>query len=115
MNADGSNPMQITKNVGTENFYPTWANDSGNISFFSSQPFSEISSISVVNPDGSNLIKVIEGKGVRPDYVWSKDNDKIVFILATDYTQINIIDIDGSNQKNITNDKVSHYGLCWVQ
>lgn len=92
MNADGSNPINITKHPVPDNS-PSWWPDSRRITFCSYRDGSP--SIYVMNADGSNLMKVV-ANGEKPSM--SPDGTRILFIHDHGIWEMNT---DGSNQKRL--------------
>ena len=95
MNADGSNPRQITNNTYRDQ-YPVISNDGMQIAFTSSRNGAD--SIYVMNADGSNIKPVTDyspsqGNPTIPS--WSDDDEKLVF------SGVYQVNVDGSNRKHI--------------
>jgi Tol biopolymer transport system component len=69
--------------------------------------------ISIANADGSDLTAITQNESNRsPD--WSPDGQKIVFVSERDgNAEIYVMDKDGSNQTNITNNPWSDANPAW--
>ena len=91
VNADGSNPTNLTNSEASDRF-PVWSPDGAKIAFESGRD--QDWKIYVMNADGSNPIRLIEHRDA--DFpVWSPDGTKIAFKdLVKGY--IYVINADGS-------------------
>jgi Tol biopolymer transport system component len=111
MNADGSNQTRITTS-GIGSYQPAWSPDGTKIAFrgYDSQAMSDIY---VVNTDGTGLTNLSNdpcGCSYTPS--WSPDGTQIMFMIEDDYTsEIHLMDADGSNQTQLTNN--IEYGAVW--
>ena len=95
VNADGSNPTNLTNSEASDRF-PVWSPDGAKIAFESGRD--QDWKIYVMNADGSNPIRLIEHRDA--DFpVWSPDGTKIAFKdLVKGY--IYVINADGSGLMN---------------
>jgi Tol biopolymer transport system component len=77
MNADGSNPVNLTKNAAYDG-WPTWSPDGRKILFSSNRAGpANIGQFYVINPDGTGLQKITDGPGSFVQGSWSRDGKKI--------------------------------------
>lgn len=77
MNADGTNPVNLTKNAGYDG-WPMWSPDGRKILFSSNRAGpANIGQLYVINPDGTGLQKITDGPGSFVQPSWSRDGKKI--------------------------------------
>ncbi|MEX0845948.1 MAG: hypothetical protein WD022_11735 [Balneolaceae bacterium] len=106
MNENGSNALQLTNNG--ENYYPKFSPDGRKIAY-EHWPDGLSKSIRVMNADGKNKKNI--ASNWSSDMAWSPDEKKIVYVFSNHYYdipgngQLWIMDIDGSNKKQLTNFK----------
>jgi Tol biopolymer transport system component len=109
MNADGSNQTELTDGAIGQATSPAWSPDGTRIAF------SLLGEICVINSDGSNAsnpVCLTNNSAADDDPEWSPDGTKIVFMSWRDVTpgsispntEIYVMNADGSNQTNVTND-----------
>ncbi len=77
MNADGSNPHNLTNNPATDS-HPTWSPDGSKIAFQSERDGNL--EIYVMNSDGSEQTRLTNDRGVDHSPAWSPDGAKIAFV-----------------------------------
>jgi uncharacterized repeat protein (TIGR01451 family) len=116
INADGSNQVQLTNIPSVEHHAPAWSPDGTKIIFTRDDE-----DIYVMNADGSNVTRLTDVDSndgdntfsFAADPVYSPDGSQIAFELSqvssnnftsTFVTNIFVMNADGSNQRNITND-----------
>lgn len=101
MNADGTNPTQLTFN-STVDMEPTWSPDASRIAFTTFQ--SGRQDVWVINADGSGAtnLTATTGGGSQPD--WSPDGTKIAYVKNND---IFVMNADGTNPIDVSKDPVS--------
>lgn len=117
MNHDGTGLQQLTQNA-EENIYPCWSPD-GEFIFFSSDRY---------NDDGYDIFRMAKS-GLQATQLTSgnydmgprvsPDGTKVLFgriyepMDADDYVEIFIMNFDGSDQIQLTNNKAPMYGGDW--
>ena len=100
MNADGSNQTRIAPH-SEEDLVPRWSHDGKSIAFFSTR---DGKSIFVMNPDGSNVRKVITNENITFDYgafrlAWSPDDTMLAYTVGEPGDQtlyLYVINLDGT-------------------
>ncbi len=102
IHADGTNEKRLTNNDFYDGF-PSWSPDGSKILFQSNREGENNFFIYVMNSDGSNVQKIPNTEG--GNYAkWSRDGSKIAFFAErSGNTEIYLINPDGSNPVNITN------------
>jgi len=114
MNADGSNPTNLTDNTDAD-AVPVISNDGTQIAFLSDR--SGHAAIHVMNVDGSNVRKVTSPTAdVVPSGLisWSPDDKKLVYIdVRSGNHQLYTINIDGSGEQQLTDDSSRKYFVDW--
>jgi Tol biopolymer transport system component len=96
----------------TSNFYPAWSPDGTKIAFGSTRDTNP--EIYVMDPNGSNVVRLTHGPGASAQPAWSPDGTKIVF--ATDRggnAEIYVMNADGTNPVNLTNNPNSDLTPTW--
>jgi TolB protein len=107
MNADGSNPLNLTNNPA-EVSNPPWSPDGKRIAFTSNRD-DWAGRIYVMNTDGSSPVKLADERGGN-HLAWSPDGKYIV--TEDGNSELFIMNADGSNRKNLTK-STSGYTPAW--
>jgi dipeptidyl aminopeptidase/acylaminoacyl peptidase len=102
MHADGSGVgklidhglVRTPSGGGCGVYWPAWSPDGQRIAFVCAT-YEEAWQVHVVNADGSNPHRVIAGS----DVTWSFDGSRIAFGVGTASPRIDVVNIDGSNQR----------------
>jgi len=134
MDSDGSDLTNVTNTPEAPEFYPAWSPNRRQIAFFSRESTSVSPSPS--DPKGKTSIQHwylyvagVDGSGRRPvaewfmslariPPVWSPDGTQIAFESqpsprADDMTDIFVVDVDGSDLRNVTNHTATDSGPTW--
>ena len=111
MNADGSNPVNLTNTFGEQEQFPSWSPDGTKIAFdFHSR-------IHVMNADGTNIIQLTNHNkfgGIQP--AWSPDGRKIAFLGEWEEwggPDIYVMNADGTNPVQLTKHPAQDQEPAW--
>src|SRR5882672_4246069 len=123
MNSDGSNVSQLTfpntarDSTGhvtdtTSNFHPVWSPDGTKIAFASSRDTNP--EIYVMDPNGSNVVRLTHDSAADGQPAWSPDGTKIAFQSnrETDYA-VWVMNADGSSPTRLTDPSTSAGAPSW--
>lgn len=117
MNSDGTNQVDISNHPLIDG-YPSWAPDGKRIAFNRAYYKEEIEvcNLFIMRPDGTELTPLTHQKTIHQPMGggiprWSPDGSKIVFQSVNDkgYHDIYLINTDGSERINITNNSVDDW------
>jgi Tol biopolymer transport system component len=115
MNADGSQPQDLSQNPDSDEGFPAWSPDGKTIAFTSRR-------------DGNNEIYIMNADGSEPkcltnspkdDFApaWSPDGSQIAFVSDRDQTDgmysIYVMNADGSKVTRLTDNKGINYTPVW--
>jgi Tol biopolymer transport system component len=103
MNADGTDPVNLTNDPSASDSDPTWSPDGTKIAFATFRPGSI--EIFVMDADGSNRVQ-LTADPASSDFepAWSPDGTKIAFTSIRDGDgEVYLMNADGSNPVNLTN------------
>jgi len=107
MDADGSNPTNLTNAPEYYDAFPVWSPDGSKIAYISLR--NDDMAIYIMEADGLNTTKLTEivpsdhdspTPWFVPQHVWSPDGNQIAFLSDG---VIYIVDVDGSNLTRLTN------------
>ena len=109
MNADGTNPINLTRSVEKADRVSTWSPDGRQIAFTSAELFNGHtlvnSDIFVMAADGGDPINLTNHDALDQTPDWSPDGMRIAFSSLRDGNwEIYLMNPDGNNLINITND-----------
>jgi Tol biopolymer transport system component len=123
MNSDGSNVSQLTfpnparDSTGhvkdtTSNYHPAWSPDGTKIAFGSSRDTNP--QIYVMDPNGSNVVRLTHNSAADGQPAWSPDGTKIAFATDRDgNNEIYVMNANGSVQVNLSNNAGSDLAPAW--
>lgn len=107
MDADGSNPTNLTNSPSASEYYPAWSPDGTRIAFTKGDG---VRDVYVMNTAGGNERQLTQDDYVGPYPAWSPDGTKIAYSSGG---EIFVMDTDGSNAVNITNHPDGDYEPAW--
>jgi Tol biopolymer transport system component len=117
VNVDGSNLTQLTDG-STLDHAPRWSPDGTRIAFWS-QPIGQAEAqpnVYVMDQDGSHKKRLTTGSCGGYASVWSPDGSQIVFAVGRDDpfgSDIFVMDADGSNVVQLTDDPADNWPCSW--
>ena len=110
MNADGSNPTQLT-HLGSATViatHPAWSPDGSKIAFRVAE--GDVANLYVMNADGSGIAPLTSGTMIYGAPAWSPDGRKIVVSRAstpTDPPEIFVMNADGTAPVQLTSSGIN--------
>jgi TolB protein len=112
MNADGSNPRQLTDRKGP-NIFPSWSPDGTKIAFVSFDASN--ADIYVMNSDGSDVRRLTDRPTHEDQPAWSPDGRQIAFTSeGAGDPGIYVMSSDGSGVTQLLHDPdPANLGLAW--
>jgi Tol biopolymer transport system component len=93
MDADGTDPVQLTFGGEFKDQVPDWSPDGSKIAYAAGDP----GDIFVMNADGSDQHAIVSGLTDDFGSAWSPDGDQIAFIRFDDRT-VYVVNADGSGE-----------------
>jgi TolB protein len=112
ISSNGGDARQVTKDK-SDNIHPHWSPDGEHIIYCSakdnpdqfSAPEGEVYEIYTIKPDGTEIKRITNDKGINTYPNYSPDGRKIVFrkIIADKNSEVFVMNADGSSPRNLTN------------
>jgi hypothetical protein len=96
MNADGTNPIQLTNAPGEE-ISPSWSPDGAKLVYIGSSDGTR--ALYTINADGTGATQMAAGDGFVDDPVWSPDGSQIAYVVDAN---IWVMNADGSDPARLT-------------
>ncbi len=110
MNADGTDRLRLTDRG--DNWFPSFSPDGAQIAFVSNRDGNR--DIYLINPDGSNLVRLTTNVGASYQPAWSPDGKRIAFTTHNGKNpEIYAIDLDGQNLVNLSSNPSSDERPTW--
>ncbi|MFP6647106.1 MAG: hypothetical protein VCF24_26615 [Candidatus Latescibacterota bacterium] len=108
MNADGTGRTRLTEHPERD-ADPTWSPDGSRVVFVS-QRDGDVA-LWIMDADGGNKHKLVQGR----EPAWSPDGARIAFTSSAfeGNDEIYVIDVDGSNMRQLTSDKRFDWHPAW--
>ena len=109
INADGSNPRQLTQGQGAQ---PAWSPDGSTIAFAGG---AEGPGIYVMDPGGSDVMKLVDDPRNAGDPAWSPDGMRIAFVSyrVNGEGDIFVVNADGTELAQLTDNPAGDYDPAW--
>ena len=113
MNSDGSNVSQLTFEDSADSYHPAWSPNGTTIAFGSNRDGN--GEIYVMDPNGSNIVRLTTNAAEDGQPAWSPDGSKIAFVSDRDgNAEIYVMNAtDGSGLVNLTHDPGTDYAPAW--
>src|SRR6266849_3791980 len=112
MNSDGSNVTQLTFEDSADSYHPDWSPDGSKIAFGSTRDSNP--EIYVMDPNGSNIVRLTNDSAQDAQPAWSPDGTKIAFQSdrETDFA-VWVMNADGSNPIRLTDPSTPAGAPSW--
>jgi Tol biopolymer transport system component len=112
MDADGSNPINVTNNPGGSDWAPDWSPDGTKIAFISDRDGN--GEIYVMDITGANQTNVTNDPGGDYGPRWAPDGTAISFQSDRDGDfEVFVVGADGSDPVNVTDNDVADHSATW--
>ena len=111
---DGGAQRRVTHDPGHD-LHPVWSPDGTRLLFSSNRGNASADDYDLysMRPDGGDLVRITSGPDVDTYGSWSPDGTRIVtrrVLAGTSNNEVFLLDADGTNPRNLTNDAASYDG-----
>ena len=112
MDADGTNPTNLTQNADTDGWNIVWSPDGQRLAFTSERDGN--TEVYVMDADGTDPTNLTQSAGDDWAPVWSPDGQHIAFTSNRDgNTEVYVMDADGSDPTNLTQSAGDDWVPVW--
>ena len=112
MDADGTNPTNLTQNADTDGWNLVWSPDGQRLAFTSERDGN--TEVYVMDADGTDPTNLTQSAGDDWAPVWSPDGQHIAFTSSRDgNTEVYVMDADGTDPTNLTQSAGDDWAPVW--
>ena len=112
MDADGTNPTNLTQNADTDGWNIVWSPDGQRIAFTSERDGN--TEVYVMDADGTDPTNLAQNAGDDWAPVWSPDGQRLAFTSNRDgNTEVYVMDADGTDPTNLTQSAGDDWAPVW--
>jgi Tol biopolymer transport system component len=115
MNADGSQPQDLSQSPDSDEGFPAWSPDGKTIAFTSRRDGNN--EIYLMQSDGTQLTRLTDQPSDDFGPAWSPDGKQIAFVSDRDnaagVNNLYVMNADGSNVRRLTNGSEIDYSPAW--
>ena len=112
MDADGTNPTNLTQNADTDGWNLVWSPDGQRLAFTSERDGN--TEVYVMDADGTDPTNLTQSAGDDWAPVWSPDGQHIAFTSNRDgNTEVYVMDADGTDPTNLTQSAGDDWAPVW--
>jgi Tol biopolymer transport system component len=104
MNADGTQALNLTEDLATEDDHPAWSPDGTRIAYDSYPSVGGAVAVWLMDVDGSNRVRLPPAPGHDTEPAWSPDGMKIAFTrIGDNLSDVFVRNMDGTGAVAVTN------------
>ena len=113
MDADGTNPTNLTQNADTDGWNIVWSPNGQRIAFTSERDGN--TEVYVMDADGTDPTNLTQSAGDDWAPVWSPDGQRLAFLSNRDgNTEVYVMDADGTDPTNLTQNVGDDWAPVWA-